>query len=329
MAQSISRCGKELLVLKESLEKLLGEESIDVPKLSDLVIAMEAIPISIDLLRMTKVGATLQKAKNSVGPKSPACNIIKRLLTKWRKCCSSDEDENKEGPVSLVDTSVSKRKPKPISRYEDEVLRKEADRTVKKIGTITIYPESQLIPSKDKHGYLVFSDYPDFRPNLTPKEVMQMGSFGGTYFRVITSGVTGETYRDAWKEFPPDWFTGLNISRQVTRQDYDTAVNLYKTQCGGDLHMWESSGWITAADPFGWFQWYCRFYLGRRCSDDQRQISRAQGVMGPKGRWRNNLVNKCIAKMSTTSSGTSKDKCMEMVLADKNVSPKVRQLLQV
>jgi hypothetical protein len=83
--------------------------------------------------------------------------------------------------------------------------------------------------------------------------------------------------------------------------------------------MWEESGWITEADPYGWFQWYCRFYLGRRCSDDARQVSRAQGVMGPTGRWRRNLMNKIINHSSP----------LEKAVENVNISPKVRQLLQV
>ena len=75
--------------------------------------------------------------------------------------------------------------------------------------------ELDLEIKRDKNGKLVFSDFPDFKPNLSPEEVMKLGSFGGTYFRPISSGVTKEKYTDAWKEFPEDWFTGLNIKKQV------------------------------------------------------------------------------------------------------------------
>jgi hypothetical protein len=79
------------------------------------------------------------------------------------------------------------------------------------------------------------------------------------------------------------------------------------------LGMWESSGWIVSTDPYGWFQWYCRFYRGRRCDDDARQISRWLKSAGPKGRFRSQLCNKIHA------AGTSFD--------DTSISPVIRQTL--
>ncbi|CAM9649710.1 unnamed protein product [Ectocarpus sp. 12 AP-2014] len=169
-------------------------------------------------------------------------------------------------------------------------------------------------PKRNQKGELVFPDFPKFRPNLSPKQVLRMGSFGGTYFRPIKSSVTGKTYRDQWKEFPADWFEGLNVKRQVASPTYLNSVNTYGVHCGGDLHMWESSGWIKECDPYGWFQWYCRFYLGRRCYDDERQISRGLKVFGPTGRWRTQLCNRILIKGSEVD--------------DTTVSPKIRQLMQ-
>ena len=77
--------------------------------------------------------------------------------------------------------------------------------------------------------------------------------------------------------------------------------------------MWESSGWINPIDPYGWFQWYCRYYLGRRSSDDERQISRWKGVGSDKGRFRNQLIGKCAR------GGKTYD--------DESVSPVIRQTL--
>lgn len=170
-------------------------------------------------------------------------------------------------------------------------------------------------PKRDKHGKLVFTDFPDFKPNMTPKEVLQAGSFGGTYFRPIFSSITGKKYSaDVYKEFPADWFQGLNIKTQVTSSVYRNEVNTYKVKCGGSLEMWESSGWIHKQDPYGWFHWYCRFFLGRRTEDDNRQVDRWKKCAGDKGRWRNNLITKVVR------SGCAYDNF--------GVSPVVRQTLQ-
>lgn len=64
------------------------------------------------------------------------------------------------------------------------------------------------IPNKNSEGVLIFSDAKDFRPNMTPKEVLQAGSFGGTYFRPIKSSVTGLNYNKMWDELPQDWLKG-------------------------------------------------------------------------------------------------------------------------
>ncbi|KAK9974773.1 hypothetical protein ABG768_022850 [Culter alburnus] len=167
---------------------------------------------------------------------------------------------------------------------------------------------------RNEKGQLVFKDHPEFTPNITPKEVLQAGSFGGTYFRPIYSSITKQHYKDVWQELPEDWLDGLNISKQVASSTYRENVNTYNVKCGGSLEMWESSGWIVPQDPYGWFQWYCRFYQGRRTVDDARQISRWAKCAGVKGRWRQNLITKVVR------SGCAYD--------NPGVSPVVRQTLQ-
>jgi len=160
-----------------------------------------------------------------------------------------------------------------------------------------------------------FKDYPEFTPNLTPKQVFKMGAFGGTYFRPIYSSVTGKKYTSssAIKEYPKSWFQGINIDKMVISLKYDKKVNKYGVKCGSSLEDWEKSNWIVKQDPYGWFQWYCRFYRGRRTNDDKRQIDRWLKLAGPNGRFRKRLINMIKNK------NTKYD--------DYTVSPVIRQVL--
>jgi len=161
----------------------------------------------------------------------------------------------------------------------------------------------------------IFKDHPEFKPNLSPKDVFKKGSFGGTYFRPIYSSITKKKYngKTVISEYPKSWFTGLNIEKEVISETYDKKVNKYGVKCGSSLEAWEKSGWIVKEDPYGWFQWYCRFYKGRRLYDDERQIDRWAKIAGPNGRFRRRLMNEIIKQ------GKKYD--------DPSVSPVIRQVL--
>ena len=105
----------------------------------------------------------------------------------------------------------------------------------------------------------------------------------------------------------------LDMETQVTYSTYNKKINKYKVKCGSSLEAWENKGWIVKQDPYGWFQWYCRYCTGRRTSDDARQIGRWLKLAGPNGRFRRTLMNKIIKK------GTICD--------DFTVSPVIRQVL--
>jgi hypothetical protein len=98
----------------------------------------------------------------------------------------------------------------------------------------------------------------DFAPELTPKQMLEMGVFGGKYMT------------DCLDEFPDDWFTHARLC--ATR--HDPALNYFGVNASQPLAVWREKGWIYHEDPRGWFQWYCRYYMGRRCPDDDRQIKR-------------------------------------------------------
>lgn len=104
--------------------------------------------------------------------------------------------------------------------------------------------------------------HPDFQPELTPKEMLALGVFGGKYMT------------DCADEFPADWFTVAKLSPKRA----DSALNYFGVHASQPLAEWRRKGWIYEEDPRGWFQWYCRYYMGRRCPDDERQIKRWKAI---------------------------------------------------
>jgi len=165
---------------------------------------------------------------------------------------------------------------------------------------------------KDKYGKIIFPDYPEFKPNLTPKEIFSRGSFGGIYWKEIYSNVANKKFSDQHLEFSKWWDEIPN--ELLINEIYDKNLNRFKVSSGTSLRMWESKGWIREQDPYGWVQWYCRFFVGRRSIDDDRQIKRWLNFTGPKGRFKNMLIKKIIAN--------------ETVFNDESISPVIRQSLQ-
>ena len=99
---------------------------------------------------------------------------------------------------------------------------------------------------------------PEFRPQLSPPEMLRLGVFGGKYMT------------DGRGEFPARWFAGAKLSPGGR----DPALNFFGVDASQPLAVWRDKGWLHPDDPRGWFQWYCRYFRGRRMSDDQRQIGR-------------------------------------------------------
>ena len=123
-----------------------------------------------------------------------------------------------------------------------------------------------------------------FEPMFTPKEMLEKGIFGGTYFAELIDH----------KDFPEEWFE--NIGESFYKSDkYLTKVNFFKIKSGQSQEEWEAKGWMHKDDPRGWFEWYCKYFLGRRHEDDERQIKRWAAFCGPKGRWRNIIYAKIHA----------------------------------
>jgi len=102
---------------------------------------------------------------------------------------------------------------------------------------------------------------PRFKPDLTPKQMLALGVFGGQYMR------------DSKKEFPKDWFNRAKLLPSSVSGP-DKKLNYFGVHASQSLAEWRRKGWIRDQDPRGWFQWYCRYYMGRRSEDDSRQIKR-------------------------------------------------------
>ncbi|KAJ1337190.1 WD repeat-containing protein 76 [Microdochium nivale] len=157
-------------------------------------------------------------------------------------------------------------------------------------------PEAPPPTFDDTTGAYRFPSHPDFTPNKSPESILREGCFGGSYFRPLYSRHLRTTIEDDWRELPAEWTSGLNVSRYLTSPAYDPEINKYGVACGQSIEEWEAAGWIRHEhDVRGWFQWYCRFWMGRRCADDERQIGRWKKCVGTTGRWRRILLKKYVA----------------------------------
>ena len=165
-------------------------------------------------------------------------------------------------------------------------------------------------------GKIYFEDHPEFRPNLSPRQIFKEGSFGGTYWRPIKSKFYDGELKNKHKKYGKlGWWKGIKEDHLARPFDkYDTKINKYGKKVGTTLSFWEGKDWIDKQDPYGWVQWYCDFYSGKRCDDDERQINRWIRTAGPNSRFRRALINK-ILKGKTKYN-------------DFAVSPKIRQTLQ-
>ncbi|HXX40815.1 MAG TPA: hypothetical protein VEI58_00945 [Chthoniobacterales bacterium] len=101
-----------------------------------------------------------------------------------------------------------------------------------------------------------------FSPDLSPKQMLRLGVFSGKYLN------------DCRDEFPADWFEHAKLCRDR----HQPKLNFFGVNASQPLSEWRKKGWIYHEDPRGWFQWYCRYYMGRRCVDDDRQIKRWRAV---------------------------------------------------
>ena len=115
---------------------------------------------------------------------------------------------------------------------------------------------------------------PEFTPDLTPGEMLELGVFGGKYLR------------DCVAEYPPSWFANARLAAGACSEP---DLNYFRVDASLPLSHWRGKGWLSPQDPRGWFQWYCRYYMGRRLpGEDRRQIKRWKAIRRHAGAVRKN-----------------------------------------
>jgi hypothetical protein len=137
-----------------------------------------------------------------------------------------------------------------------------------------------VVNDRMQRGYVYYRTQPIgrnfdplFRPQLTPKEMLELGVFGGKYMT------------DCRNEFPASWFKRAKLCAER----HDPRLNHFGVNASQSRGTWWRKGWIHPQDPRGWFQWYCRYYMGRRSADDARQIRRWRAIT----RHVKQIVNNC------------------------------------
>jgi len=151
------------------------------------------------------------------------------------------------------------------------VTRAETRRPVRRQQTVR--RKKVVVNDRMQAGYIYYLTelpgrhfHPDFKPELTPAQMLGLGVFGGKYLADCAPGQPGGG------EFPAAWFRRARLSPQGARAE----LNYFGVLASKPLAYWRAKGWIWPEDPRGWFQWYCRYYQGRRSPDDERQIRRWQ-----------------------------------------------------
>jgi hypothetical protein len=126
-----------------------------------------------------------------------------------------------------------------------------------------------IVNDKMQRGYVYYRTEPVgrnfapiFTPDLTPAQMLRLGVFGGKYMT------------DCRREFPKSWF----VRARLSSTKHDARLNCFGVNASQTLREWRRHGWIRPQDPRGWFQWYCRYFMGRRSADDRRQIRRWRAI---------------------------------------------------
>ncbi|GAA5984983.1 hypothetical protein JCM10908_002474 [Rhodotorula pacifica] len=250
-----------------------------------------------------------RKAPAGAGAKKPP---------KMRKAPRGQSPDREEGPSPTSARGLHRERDNDDD--EEELIRRIGQKFSPGDGQLE-YTITAPLPNRDPVSReFIFDDYPRFRPNLSPEEILRRGSFDGGFFRPVKSKQSGRELHEDWSDLPKEWYRGLSSSMYLTRPEgAEDSVNKWQARMGQPYEAWEANGWIRAEhDARGWFQWYYRFFLGRRCEDDDRQVGRWDRVAGEaSGRWRRILLQKYRQKGVSFVEPNEEE-----------VSPGIRQTLQ-
>ena len=265
--------------------------------------------------------------KKKYGNKQPYIGkkTVKRGLKRWFK----EKWVNQRGEIGYKYKSdiyrpskrITKKTPtthgelskKQIKRARTEKYRTGHVKRFKKKGGKKNKTKKNMYKPKKVNGKYKFKDFPEFTPNLSPRELFKLGSFGGTYWRPIYSSITKKNYENVHKKYPKSWWKDIP-EKHLSSSKYDKKINKYGVKVGTSLEFWEGKGWITEHNPYGWMHWYCDFFNGKRSKDDKRQVKRWMGLASTRGRFMRFLVTQIVKKNGKWN--------------DENISPKIRQVLQ-
>lgn len=148
---------------------------------------------------------------------------------------------------------------------------------VKESESISNFTPGRVIQTKSGYDYTLTEPvgenyHPEFKPVFTPIEMLRMGVFEGKYLN------------DCVGEYPREFYEEAKVSLDRP----DESKNYFKIKSRQPLSVWRKNHWIAEQDPRGWFEWYCRYFLGRRSQDDLRQIKRWKAFARHAGQIRAN-----------------------------------------
>ena len=153
---------------------------------------------------------------------------------------------------------------------------------------------------------------PVFKPNISPRKMIILGVFGGTYWRDLKNCLNNKLMKDDYKKLPKHYWKSIPKKRLKSQfKDYDKNQNKYKVKTGTSYHFWCQKKWIKPTHPRGWYHWYCNYHYGKRTKYDDLEKQRWERFCGPKGRFRLWLISQIIKKKGKWN--------------DYEISPKLRQ----